>query len=80
MTANSRAAASAIGREIEVLYASTPREIDTAFASLVQKQTEALLVSADVLFNNRRVQLVTLAMRYVVPAIFWSRRLPKPAA
>jgi putative ABC transport system substrate-binding protein len=64
-----RAAASAIGKEIEVLYASTGRDIDTVFASLAQKPVDALLVSPSALNNNRRVQLVTLAAYHRVPAI-----------
>jgi ABC-type uncharacterized transport system substrate-binding protein len=65
-----RAAASALGREIEVLTAGTPGEIDTAFAMLVQKQAHALVVNPDTLFIDRRVQLVTLAARHAVPAIY----------
>jgi putative tryptophan/tyrosine transport system substrate-binding protein len=65
-----RAAASVIGRQIEVLTASTNRDIDTAFASLVQKRADALLVSPEPLFTARRVQLVTLAARHAVPAIY----------
>jgi putative tryptophan/tyrosine transport system substrate-binding protein len=65
-----RAATAAIGRSIEVLTVSTGREIDAAFASLVQKRVEALLVAPDPLFINRRVQLQSLAMRHAVPAIF----------
>jgi putative ABC transport system substrate-binding protein len=67
---DARAATAAIGRSIEVLTVSTGREIDAAFASLVQKRVEALLVAPDPLFINRRVQLQSLAMRHAVPAIF----------
>src|SRR5262249_16283449 len=63
-----RVAAGAIGRQIEVLSVSTNRDIDTVFASLAQKQSDALLVSTDTLFINRYVQLVTLATRHAVPA------------
>ena len=65
-----RAAASAIGKQIEVLYASTGRDIDTVFASLAQKPVDALLVGPGPLFNNRRVQLVTLAAYHRLPAIY----------
>jgi putative ABC transport system substrate-binding protein len=67
------AAAMAIGRSIEVVTASTNREIDTAFASLVQKSIDALWVSTDVLFANRRAQLVTLAASHRLPAIYPAR-------
>jgi len=67
------AAASAIGRSIDVVTASTNREIDTAFASLVQKRIDALWVSSDVLFFNRRLQLIALAAYHRLPAIFPNR-------
>jgi putative ABC transport system substrate-binding protein len=67
---DAQAAASTIGREIEALSAGTNREIDAAFATLLQKRTDALLVSPDTLFLDRRVQLVTLAARHAVPTIY----------
>jgi len=48
-------AASAVGRQLDVLTASTNREIETAFANLMQRRTDALLVASQVLFNNRVV-------------------------
>ena len=65
-----RTAASAIGQQIEVFNASNSRDIDTIFASLVQKPIDALLVGPGSLTNNRRVQLVTLAAYHRVPAIY----------
>jgi ABC-type uncharacterized transport system substrate-binding protein len=65
-----RAAAAALGLHVEVLSASDNRDIDLAFTSLVQKRADALLVSSDVLFTSRRVQLVTLAVHHRVPAIY----------
>src|SRR5262245_2836932 len=67
------AAASTIGKQIEVIHASTDREIDAAFARLAQKPVDALLVGPAVLFNIRRVQLVTLATYHRVPAIYTLR-------
>jgi putative ABC transport system substrate-binding protein len=67
------AAASAIGRSIEVITASTNREIDTAFASLVQKRIDALWVDTGSLFASRRAQLVTLAAYHRLPAIYPAR-------
>src|SRR5262249_50841133 len=52
LLADVHAAPSTMGRQIEILTASTNREIDTAFATLLQKRTDALLVSADTLFLN----------------------------
>jgi len=68
-----RMAASAIGWQIEVLSASTNRDIDAAFANLPQKRMDTLLVSPDPLFENRRVQLATLAIRHAIPAIYSDR-------
>ena len=66
-----RAAGAAIKRSIEFVTASNNREVDIAIASLAQKRIEALLVppGAPLLFN-RRVQLVTLAAHYHLPAIY----------
>jgi putative ABC transport system substrate-binding protein len=68
-----RAAAAAIGREIEFFHASTNDDIDTAFASLVEKRTEALLIQDNFLFRTRRAQILTLAARHAVPAIYGGR-------
>jgi putative tryptophan/tyrosine transport system substrate-binding protein len=65
-----QATAAASGRQIEPLVAGSNREIDTAFATLVEKRIDALLVTSDALFNDRRVQIVTLATYHRVPAIF----------
>jgi putative ABC transport system substrate-binding protein len=68
-----RAAALVIGKQIEVLDASTGRDIDTVFARLAQKPVDALLVGPTSLFHIRRVQLVTLAAYHRVPAIYLLR-------
>jgi len=65
--------ASDIGRHIDVLYASTDRDIDTAFANLVQRRADALMVTPATLFFNRRVQLATLAADHAIPAIYFER-------
>ena len=70
LTRDAQAAASAIGRQVEILAAGTPREIDAAFVSLVQKRADALVVSPDPLLDTRRVQLVTLAAHQRLPAIY----------
>ena len=66
-------AASVIGRQIEVVAARTDIDIDKAFATLVNKQVDAFLVSTDALFVTRRVQLVTLAARHALPAMYFRR-------
>jgi ABC-type uncharacterized transport system substrate-binding protein len=67
---DAQASAAAIGRQLEILAASTNREIDAAFASLVQKRADALLIGPDVFFTNRRVQLATLTVRHGIPAVY----------
>jgi ABC-type uncharacterized transport system substrate-binding protein len=66
------AAAAAIGKQIEILNASTSRDIDAVFAQLAQA-VDALLVGPAVLFTTRRAQLVTLAAYHRVPAIYTFR-------
>jgi putative ABC transport system substrate-binding protein len=66
-------AALALGWQAEILEANTAREIDVVFASLGQKRLNGLLVSADTLFSDRRVQLATAAMRFGVLAMFSNR-------
>ena len=64
------AAASAIGQQMEVLYASSGAEIDAVFASLSQKRADALLVGPSALTNNHRVQLATLSAYHRILAIY----------
>jgi hypothetical protein len=61
-------AARAIGLQIQVLNASTSREIEAAFAALVRDRADALFVAADGFFNSRRVQLAIMAARHVIPS------------
>ena len=68
-----RAAVSSIGGQIEVLAADSNREIEVAFADLVQKRIQGLVMSPEPLFASRMVQIVTLATRHAVAAIYPSR-------
>ena len=63
-------AARAKGVQLIILKAGTESEIEGAFGSLVERQAHALLVGADPFFNSRREQLVALASRHAVPAIY----------
>ena len=67
-------AARAKGIQLLVVKASTGSEIDAAFAALSQQAPGALVVQADPFFNSRRDQLVALAARYAVPAIYEGRQ------
>jgi putative ABC transport system substrate-binding protein len=66
-------AARNVGQQVDFLNASTIREIDAAFARLAQMRVDALLVAADPIFFNRASQLVVLATRHAIPALY-SRR------
>jgi ABC-type uncharacterized transport system substrate-binding protein len=66
-----QAAAPAMGLQIVVLKASNGTEIDAAFAAMSQRNVGALLVGADPLFDNSgRDQLIVLAARHAIPAIY----------
>jgi putative ABC transport system substrate-binding protein len=67
------AAANALGRRLEVLTASTERDLETAFTTMVKLQAGALVVMPDPFFFARREQLVALAARYAVPTIYFGR-------
>jgi putative tryptophan/tyrosine transport system substrate-binding protein len=58
------------GMRLQILMASSESEIDAAFASLAQLRAGALVVGADPFFSSRREQLVALAARHAVPAIY----------
>ena len=66
-------AARALGLQIVVLNASTSREIEAAFATLMHDRADALIVAGDGFFISRRVQFATLATRYGVPAAYGIR-------
>jgi putative tryptophan/tyrosine transport system substrate-binding protein len=67
--------ARALGLQVQVLNASTSREIDAAFTTIVRERADALFVPADPFFNSRRLQLSLLAMRHAVPAIYSGREV-----
>jgi ABC-type uncharacterized transport system substrate-binding protein len=73
MIADVRGAAIRIGREIELFYAGSVGEIDTAFASLADKRSEVLLVSPSSLFSSQRMEIVALAAQHRVPALYFER-------
>jgi ABC-type uncharacterized transport system substrate-binding protein len=70
-------AARAVGLQIQVLNASTSREIDAAFATFERERPDALFVVGDSFLNSRRVQLVHLATLHKVPATYSQRQYPE---
>jgi len=71
-TTNVRAAARSIGQQILVFNASTASEIDGAFASLVEQRAGGLLLSPNAFFSIQRGQLITLAERHKIPAVYYN--------
>jgi len=65
--------ASALGQQIHLMNAGTITDIDAAFATLTQRGVSALFVANDPFFNSRRDQLVALAARHAIPAIYDTR-------
>ena len=65
--------ASTLGHPMHVLNASTGSEINTAFATIAQQRTGALLVAGDPFFLSRLSQFITLAARHAVPTIYPQR-------
>jgi putative ABC transport system substrate-binding protein len=68
-------AARAMGLRIQVLNASTSREINAAFASFVRERPDALFVAPGPFFYSRRVQLANLASRHAIPATYAQRAI-----
>src|SRR5262249_3943862 len=66
-------AARTLGLQIQVLNASTSREIEAAFATLVRDRADALFVGPDGFFTSRRVQFATLAASHKIPATYSNR-------
>jgi putative tryptophan/tyrosine transport system substrate-binding protein len=69
-------AARALGLQAHILRASNPSEFEAAFKSLVGLQVGALVVSSDPLFTNQRDEIVALAARHAMPAIYAYRLFP----
>jgi len=72
-TSDVQAAARAIGVEPLILNVGSERNIDAAFASAVQQRVNAVIVGADSFFVSRSDQLVGLAARHAMPAVYFLR-------
>jgi putative ABC transport system substrate-binding protein len=68
-------AARGLGLQIQVINASTSREIDAAFATVVRERADALFVAPGAFLISRRVQLATLAACHAIPATYPSREV-----
>jgi putative ABC transport system substrate-binding protein len=71
---NLQAAARTLGVQLHVLHASTERDFETVFATLIQLRVGALVIGGDVFFNTRTEQLAALSVRHAVPTIFQYRQ------
>ncbi len=69
-TRNAQAASRVLGLQLHVLNASTANEIDMAIATFAQRGAGALLIGGDVFFAGQRKQIVALAARHSIPAIY----------
>jgi putative tryptophan/tyrosine transport system substrate-binding protein len=67
------AAAAALNVQFEIVHARDSREIEVAFTTLARNKAEALMVAPDTFFASRNVQIVTLATRHAIPAVYTVR-------
>jgi len=72
-TKDIQTATTALGLQLHVLHAASQSDFDSAFVTLVRQRTDALVVSADPFFLSHRDQLVALATRHSMPAIYYAR-------
>ena len=68
--ADAETAAHSVARKIHIMKASSELELNNAFATLANPRAEGILVAADPFFNAHRHQIVALAARYAIPAIY----------
>jgi putative tryptophan/tyrosine transport system substrate-binding protein len=72
-TKDLQSAAHVLGVRVLVLNGGTESDIAAAFATLVEQQVSALLISADTFFYTARHQIISLAARYAIPTMFYNR-------
>jgi ABC-type uncharacterized transport system substrate-binding protein len=71
--ADAVAAARALGLEMELLYATTPSDIDKVFDTLAERRVGALLIGAEATYGSHIQQLISLAARHKMPTMYWRR-------
>jgi putative ABC transport system substrate-binding protein len=72
-TSDVLAAGRTLGKQIDVVTASTEADFDKAFASMVARRADALVVGTDPFLISRRRELIALAARHALPTIYFSR-------
>jgi putative tryptophan/tyrosine transport system substrate-binding protein len=72
-TRDVQSAAAVLRQKLLIVKAGTERDFEIAFAIITQQQVAALLVGGDPLFTSQRNQLVALAARHTIPAVYYSR-------
>ena len=75
-TKDAQAAGRTLGLKVHIIQASTERDIDVAFATLLRLGAGALVVCPDTFFTSRRDQIAALAIRHSIPVIYHLRELP----
>ena len=76
ITKEAQDAARKLGLELQVVGATNAQEIDAAFATLVQRRVQALVIGGDAFFSTRSQQLAVLTLRHAMPSIYTGRSLP----
>jgi ABC-type uncharacterized transport system substrate-binding protein len=72
--ADAEAGARTLGRDTVVLNARNAREIDAAFEELLQARAEAFITATDPILLDRREQIISLAERHALPAVYFTRQ------
>ena len=73
VTSDLQAAARREGLPLHILQASSPRELETAFAAMVEARASALVIGVDTFFNSQSTRLASLALQHTMPAIYQYR-------
>ena len=74
MVQRTQTVAASMGREIDTVFATTNSEVEAAFAEFVRQHVQAIVVPIDAVLLGRRTQIITLAARHALPAIYSDRQ------